>query len=103
MQKVFLLEDLRDKTHVFAYVYRVSVSCRDACALLTPMLKSIKTKESSPGDVFRRSVNSKDATGFVEALQRRYPRRTKRSRRTDILPSTEGHGQTATLSILPSE
>ena len=70
MQKVFLLEDLRDETHVFAYVYRVSVSCGDACALLTSMLKSIKTKEGHPGDVFCRSVNSKDAAGFVEALQR---------------------------------
>ena len=70
MQKVFLLEDLRDETHVFAYVYGVAISCGDACALLPSMLQSIETKESYPGDVLRRSVYSKNAAGFVEALQR---------------------------------
>ena len=74
MQKVFLLEDLRDQTHVFAYVDSVSVSCGDACALLTPMLQSIKTKKSYPGDVFCRSMHSKDAAGFVQALQGQDPR-----------------------------
>ena len=33
-----LLEDLRDETHVFAYVYGVAISCGDACALLPSML-----------------------------------------------------------------
>ena len=100
MQKVFLLEDLCDETHVFAYVYSVSVSSRDACALLTPMLQGIETKKSYPGDVFCRSVDSKNAAGFVQALQGHDPRWTTRSRRTEILPFTAARGQTAALSAV---
>jgi hypothetical protein len=74
MQKVFLLEDLRDETHVFAYVDSVSVGCGDACTFLTSVLQSIETKKGHPGDVLCRSVDSKDAAGFVEAFQGQDPR-----------------------------
>lgn len=70
MQKVFLLEDLRDETHVFAYRDALAIGGGDPCTLLPPMLEGIKSKKCDSGNVFMRGINPKDAAGLVEALQK---------------------------------
>ena len=73
MQKVFLLEDLRDEAHVLVDDDALAVGCGDACALLTSMLQSIETEEGDSGDVFSRGIHPEDAAGLVEALQKALP------------------------------
>jgi hypothetical protein len=74
MQKVFLLEDLRDETHLLVDLDAITVSGGDTCALLTSMLEGIKSKKGDSGDVFTWCVDTKDAARFVEALQKDSPR-----------------------------
>jgi hypothetical protein len=69
MQKVFLLEDLRNEPHLFVDLDAVTISGGDACALLPSMLESIEAKKGDPGDIFIRGINPKDAARLAEALQ----------------------------------
>jgi hypothetical protein len=74
MRKVFLLEDLRDETHVLVDFDAITIGGGDACALLTSMLKRIESKKGDPGDIFAGGIDPEDAARFVEALQKGSPR-----------------------------
>jgi hypothetical protein len=69
MQKVFLLEDLCDESHVLADFDTGSVCGGYACTFLASMLQSIESEKGDTRDILIRGVNPKDAAGLVEALQ----------------------------------
>jgi hypothetical protein len=95
MQKVFLLEDLRDKAHVLVVVYGESVGCGDACALLAPVLERVETKKGDSSDVFCWGVNPENAAGLVKAVQSPSPpQMLELVGRTQILTFTAISGQT---------
>lgn len=52
IKKVFLLEDLRNETHILADLEGGAISCGDACTFLSPMLQRIEPKKGYSGDIF---------------------------------------------------